>query len=191
VLAVALAGCRGTPKETAGEPSLQETQATPKTTAGGPSLQAKTTPGEQSLQETQAWMHDFVADRGAGATYEGKDCSAVTNLSDEIGTRVTFSFKDLDPNTATSVHVVVSRAGNVFMAKADTTNELKKVVVHNNLEQTQQSWVEILFRSAKDADRFAKALRRAIVLCGGKPSAFGSWSTNPTKPASPSRHTKS
>ena len=58
------------------------------------------------------------------------------------------------------------------MAKADTTNELKKVVVYNNQSREQQSWVEILFRSAEDADRFAKALRHAIVLCGGKPSAF-------------------
>ena len=173
--AVVLAGCGNKPKTTASEPSLQETQATPKTTAGKPSLQAKTTTGAQSLQETQAWMHDFVADQGFdGLTFEGKDCSAVINFSDEIGTRVTFSFKDLDPNTATSVHVVVSRAvrRNVFMARAETTNELKKVVVHNGLEQTLQSWVEILFRSAEDADRFAKALRHAIVLCGGKPSAF-------------------
>ena len=171
--AVVLAGCGNKSKTTASEPNLQETQTTPKTTAGKPSLQAKTTAGAQSLQETQTWMHDFVADRGfEGLTFEGKDCSAVINFSDEMGTRVSFSFKDLDPNTATSVHVVVSRAGNVFMAKADTTNELKKVVVHNGLEQTQQSWVEILFRSAEDADRFAKPLRHAIVLCGGKPSPF-------------------
>ena len=174
-IAVELAGCGSKPKTTTGEPSFQEPQATPKTAAGESSLQAKTTAGDQSLQETRAWMHDFVADQGFdGLTFEGKDCSAVINFSDEIGTIVTFSFKDLDPNTATSVHVVVSRAAlrNVFMAKADTTNELKKVVVYNSWEQTQQSWVEILFRGAEDADRFAKALRHAIVLCGGKPSPF-------------------
>ena len=58
------------------------------------------------------------------------------------------------------------------MAKADTTDELKRVVVYSNLEQTKQSWVEILFRSVEDADRFAKALQHTILLCGGKPSAF-------------------
>jgi uncharacterized protein YceK len=139
-IAVTLAGCGSKPKTTTGEPSFQEPQATPKTAAGESSLQAKTTAGEQSLQETQAWMHDFVADQGFdGLTFEGKDCSAVINFSDEIGTRVTFSFGDLDPNTATSVHVVVSRAvrRNVFMARAETTNELKKVVVHNGCDSSR------------------------------------------------------
>ena len=35
----------------------------------------KTTTGEPSLQETQAWMHDFVAERRPGATYEGSALS--------------------------------------------------------------------------------------------------------------------
>src|SRR5215472_5358424 len=128
----------------------------------------KTTVGQQSLQETQRWLHDFVAAQGFdGLTFEGKDCSAVIKFSDEIGTSVSFSFKDLDPNTATSVHVVVARSAprDVFMVRADTTNGLKKVVVYDSLSGEQiQSWVEILFRSAEDADRFAKALRHAIVL---------------------------
>jgi len=180
--AVVLAGCGNKPKATASEPSLQETQVTPKQRQGNEVSkklmreQRKQRQANQSLQETQRWMHDFVADQGFdGLTFEGKDCSAVITFSDEIGTSVSFSFKDLDPNTATSVYVEVARSAprSVFMVKAETTNGLKKVVAYDSLsKQTQQSWVEILFRSAEDADRFAKALHHAIVLCGGKPSAF-------------------
>jgi hypothetical protein len=154
VLAVALAGCRGTPKETAGEPSLQE---------------------------TQAWMHSFAADRGAGATYEGSGCSgAVTWLETDGSLYYTFSFslKDLDPESARSVQTVISPPAlqNMWRATAVTTNNLKKVAVYNHhTKQNEQddSVIEgIGFRSSEDADRFAKALRHAIVLCGGKPSPF-------------------
>jgi hypothetical protein len=64
----------------------------------------------------------------------------------------------------------------MWRATAVTTNNLKKVAVYNHhTKQNEQddSVIEgIGFRSSEDADRFAKALRHAIVLCGGKPSPF-------------------
>lgn len=150
--AAMLTGCRDTPKTTAGEPSLQD---------------------------TQTWMRSFAADRGAGATFEGSGCSGsitwVDNGNPEYA--FSFSFKDLDPNTAKSVHTIISPPAleNMWRATAVTTNNLKKVAVYHygTKEHTQDSVIEgIPFRTTEDADRFAKALHHAIVLCGGKPSAF-------------------
>jgi hypothetical protein len=140
---------------------------------------ASKTADEPSLQETQAWIRTFVADRGAGATLEGSGCSA-TIIWLENGRPIysfSFSFKDLDPNTARSVHSIISPPAlyNMWRATAVTTNNLKKVAVYNydSKETVQDSVIEgIPFRSSEDADRFAKALRHAIVLCDGKPSPF-------------------
>lgn len=87
--AVALTGCGNAPKATAGEPSLQE---------------------------TQAWMHNFAAGRAYGftrngtsvqTTFEGAGCSttmtwSITSAKDSSKTKETISFSlgDLDPNTA-------------------------------------------------------------------------------------------
>jgi hypothetical protein len=141
---------------------------------------ASKTSGEPSLQESQAWMHDFVADRGTGATFEGSGCSATIvwlGLDGRQYLSFNFSLKDLDSNTASSVHTIVSppASSNMWRATAVTTNNLKKVAVYNydTKETVQDSVIEgIPFRSSEDADRFAKALRHAIVLCGGKPSPF-------------------
>jgi hypothetical protein len=134
---------------------------------------------EPSLQETQIWMHDFAADRGVGATFEGSDCSATITWLYKGNPDITlsFSFGDLDPNSAKSVQTVVSPPAlqNIWRATAATTNNLKKVTVYNHQikQREQDSVIEgIPFRSSEDADRFAKALHHAIVLCGGKPSAF-------------------
>jgi hypothetical protein len=140
---------------------------------------AKTTASEPNLQETEAWMHDFVADRGTGATFEGSGCSGSITWLDKGSPYYTFrfSFGDLDPNTAKSGQTVMSPppALQMWRATAVTTNNLRKVDVYNHQtnQRTQDSVIEgIPFSSVDDANRFAKALRRAIVLCGGKPSAF-------------------
>src|ERR1700739_381554 len=66
--------------------------------------------GEPNLDEAQAWMHSFVADRGAGATYEGSSCSGSITWLDGGNPSYTFSFSlgDLDPSSAKSQHTVVS-----------------------------------------------------------------------------------
>ena len=139
----------------------------------------KTTAGEPGLQETQGWMNSFVADRGVGSTYAGGGCSGAVTWLKNDSPYYTFSFSlgDLDSNTVTSVHAVVSPPAlqNVWRVTAVTTNKLQKVAFdnHQTEQPTHDSGIEgINFRSNEDADRFAKALRHAIVLCGGKPSAF-------------------
>jgi hypothetical protein len=134
---------------------------------------------EPSVEETQKWMKSFVADRGRGATYAGNACSGSITWLDKGSPYYTFSFsfRDLDPNTAKSVHTVVSPPAlqNMWRATAVTTNNLKKVAVYNHQtkQSDQDSVIEgIPFSSSEDADRFAKALCRIITLCGGKPSPF-------------------
>lgn len=134
---------------------------------------------EPTLQETQAWMHDFVADRSADSTFDGNGCSGTITWSNDGRPYYlfSFSFKDLDPSTARSVQTIVSPPAlqNIWRATAVTTNNLKKVDVYNydTKQRVQDSVIEgISFRSSEDADRFAKALRHAIVLCVGKPSPF-------------------
>lgn len=132
-----------------------------------------------SLRETQAWMHSFVADRGAGATYEGSECSGTITWLEGTNPNHTFSFSfsDLDPNTAKSHQTLVSPPvlQNMWRATAVTTNNLQKVNVYNyhTKQSSQDTVIEgIPFYSSEDAERFANALRRAIELCGGKASAF-------------------
>jgi hypothetical protein len=139
----------------------------------------KTIAGEPSLQETQTWMHSFAADRGSGATFEGSGCSATITWLENGGPYYTFSFsfQDLDPNSAKTVQTIVSPPAlrNMWRATAVTTNNLKRVAVYNyeSKQRVQDSVIEgIPFGSGEDADRFAKALRHATVLCGGKPSTF-------------------
>jgi hypothetical protein len=124
-------------------------------------------------------MHNFVVDRVTGATFEGTGCSGSITWLDTGNPYYTFSFSfgDLDPNIAESQQTVVSPPAlqNVWRASAVTTNNLKRVKVYNyqTKENSQDSVIEgISFYSNEDAERFAKALRRAIVLCGGKPSTF-------------------
>jgi hypothetical protein len=135
---------------------------------------------EPNLEETLAWMHSFSAAEGAGSTFDGTDCSASITWLDSNGSPTyvfRFSFKDLDPNSAKSVQTVVSPPGlqNMWRATAVTTNNLKKVAVYNYSSklQVQDNVIEgIPFYRSEDAERFAKALRHAIVVCGGKPSPF-------------------
>jgi hypothetical protein len=124
-------------------------------------------------------MHSFVADRGTGATYEGSECSGTITWLEGGNPNYTFSFSlsDLDPNTAKAHQTVVSPPAlqNMWRATAVTTNNLQKVKVYNyhNQQNSQDTVIEgIPFYSSEDAERFAKALRHAIELCGGNPSAF-------------------
>ncbi len=136
-------------------------------------------PVEPGLQETITWMHNFAADEGSGAVFDGNGCSAkITWLfNDNPDQTFSFSFTDLDPNSARSVQTIISppAAYNMWRATAVTTNNAKKVEVYSyrTKEREQDTVIEgIPFRNSDAADRFAKALHHAIDLCGGKPSAF-------------------
>ena len=84
--------------------------------------------------------------------------------------------KNLDPN---SVKLVKDRPFEIAVL-AETTNNEKLITQtftpskESSLRTSTytQAFVELVFSSQEYANRFAKALRHAIRLCGGKPSAF-------------------
>ena len=113
------------------------------------------------------------------STFDSQGCSAtvkwlVTLNYKDIGAHTyQFSLKDLDPK---SVAVVKDKPfQNAVLV--ETTNSEKKVTESfimpgSKTEESKHTWVELVFDSEDSAKRFAKALKHAVQLCGGKPSAF-------------------
>jgi len=117
------------------------------------------------------------------STFNSQGCSATVTLTltldlKEIGgTTYVFSLKDLDPNRVTSV----SETPLQNAVRAETTNKVKTITESLSLavgnatgpvEPDKDTWLEIVFDSKDDANRFANAFKHAIQLCGGKPSLF-------------------
>jgi hypothetical protein len=116
-------------------------------------------------------------------TFDSQGCDATIRWSitfdyQDFGT-YTFrvSLKNLDPNSVTVVKDKPFEIG----VHAETTNSAKLVTETFSSPKGDESilrtpstrtWVELVFADQDYANRFAKALRHAIHLCGGKPSAF-------------------
>ena len=85
-----------------------------------------------------------------------------------------FSLKDLDPKSVASVK------DNPFeiAVVVETTNSEKKVAEIFTLpggkaeQRNNHARVELVFDKRDNAERFVKAFKQAIQLCGGKPSVF-------------------
>jgi hypothetical protein len=155
-----------------------------------------------SLKDTLEWMHNFSADHatqltghGGGGdgickigtpncverfdstTFGSQGCSAtltwlITLDGHEWNKDIyQFSLKDLDPESVT-----FGKSWPFLLAvHAETTNNEKKVYqVINGRVPTDgaQTFIEVVFNYPDDGKRFAKALKHAIKLCGGKPSVF-------------------
>ena len=115
-------------------------------------------PVEPGLQETITWMHNFAADEGSGAVFDGNGCSAkITWLfNDNPDQTFSFSFTDLDPILARSVQTIISppAAYNMWRATAVTTNNAKKVEVYSyrTKEREQDTVIQgIPFRNSDAA----------------------------------------
>jgi hypothetical protein len=117
------------------------------------------------------------------STFNSQGCAATITWSvsfdfRDFATRTyQVSLKDLDPN---SVTLVKDRPFEIAV-HADTTNSVKAITETLSQSKTgesvpkaidKQTWVELVFDSKDDANRFAKAFKHAIQLCGGKPSTF-------------------
>lgn len=115
-------------------------------------------------------------------TFDSQGCDATIKWS------ITFDYKDhgtythkvslknLDPN---SVKIVKDRPFEIAVLAETINNE--KLITQSfappkestlGTSTQTQAFVELVFSSQEYANRFAKALRLAIRLCGGKPSAF-------------------
>ena len=113
-------------------------------------------------------------------TFDGQGCLATIKWSvalnyKDAGTHTYhFSLKDLEPNS------VASGKDNPFenAVVVETTNSEKRVMESFTLpggkaeERNKHARVELVFDKGDNARRFVKAFKRAIQLCGGKPSVF-------------------
>ena len=118
-------------------------------------------------------------------TFDSQGCDATVRWSisldyKDLGTYThRVSLKNLDPN---SVSVIKDRPFDIAVM-VETTNSERlvaeeffppkdKQTTSVPREPKTQTFVELVFPDQDYANRFAKALRHAIHLCGGKPSAF-------------------
>ncbi len=113
--------------------------------------------------------------------FESKGCSATITHDLTIAKVLeskethTFNLKDLDPNTIfveddkTFQGVWATTFNDKDLIKYTDRGVLNGERVSSNLDAHT---VYVGFRDAQAAQRFAKAWKHAITLCGGKPSVF-------------------
>jgi len=70
----------------------------------------------------------------------------------------------------TNVHLATTDNRSTIFASASDWKESKKVP--KSLQMASFTDFDFQFRDKEQAERFAKALKHAVTLCGGKPSAF-------------------
>jgi hypothetical protein len=156
----------------------------------------KTSP---EILKTLHWIQNTLADEEGKTIYlheDGKDNTRVNLLPDVNGCQVTFVYstrshwketyharqqvnlEDLDP-TSLEVNTAVTNdvLGPVSLVTVHTTDKVPAVHETFNDRNWNGSWTatatDLLWQlPAPYAARFAKALRQAITLCGGKASAF-------------------
>jgi hypothetical protein len=132
---------------------------------------------QPSLSETEQWMENATGSysiwKYEGETLNAKwsfdGCKVVikhfSNSGIQPDTVVAFSLSDLDPQA-----VKVLSDGVLF----ETTNNADKVVLNPQYSgggTKLDGWIANL-NSKEHAQRFGKALRHAIELCGGQKSTF-------------------
>ena len=136
----------------------------------------------QSLSETTSWMHNYAA---ANSNLPLLDGTYIRMEVDFVGCQVTqvvlpgrdapyteyYSLADLDPTS-------VVAAGSVYF---DTTNSEQRIYfampdgTRVALGSVSESIVGVAPSNGPGNSydqRFANALKHAILLCGGKPSTF-------------------
>jgi len=156
----------------------------------------KTSP---EILKTLHWIQNTLADEEGKTIYlheDGKDDTRVNLLPDVNGCQVTFVYAtrsnwketyhtrqqvnlgDLDPTSLEVDTVTHDVLGPVSLVTVHTTDKVPAVRLTVNDRNWQPAMAampstDLLWElPAPYAARFAKALRRAITLCGGKSSSF-------------------
>lgn len=106
--------------------------------------------------------------------FESKGCRAVITehrlmAKPEFVIRTAFDLSDLDPNDVSVVKVFVGDSSVSF----HTRNYTDKILVSDTRDPNPTPASDHQFTTNNDfAARFAKAIRRAAVLCGARVSSF-------------------
>jgi hypothetical protein len=150
----------------------------------GPSA-AQSVQNGPSLEVTMSWMQNAVNDdhiannrfalsdgyHSFATKMEYSKCVVSVNEtmtgSPPLDTTVTYDLKDIDPSS------IKNTVGEQLELK--TTNNAKTILFEGKKPLEFSSFSaksRFQIKESDDRDRFSKALLHAILLCGGKPSAF-------------------
>jgi hypothetical protein len=131
-------------------------------------------------------MHNFLAEHGGYTSTIGEVIWRTSYMLESQGCQITvtdleerknapnlrsytdvykFSLSDLDPTTI--------KTEKDPPAVSATARDKRSLVHKYEDGKDYPGWgISLEFYGADDAERFAKALHRAVTLCGGKPSTF-------------------
>jgi len=149
----------------------------------------QTAPKAPTLSETLQWLSGASANEsGDGNTHitfesKGRDSCAViiTEIRVKVGPdfwiKESFSLADIDPADIQVEKLGQGEFKKLFQGQSSvrfhTVNYSKKIIhTSNSLSQEIPTSDYILFTNDWFAPRFAKALKRAAELWGGKPSSY-------------------
>ena len=147
---------------------------------------------EPNLHDTTKFLEDFSVAHGHWINDDGSiglevvsviECKVTVHLelikndklvpptpADATGS---FSLGDLDPNTVKTVVPLDHHSVSAY-TQFETTDSKPLISLgrrDGHAEPQLAGW-EINLDSKEDADRFTKAFKHAVILCGGKPSTF-------------------
>jgi hypothetical protein len=136
-----------------------------------------------TLGETLQWLRGTTDKESPGDTdhheFEtngGDDSCSVTivetriNASPGFWIRISFSLADIDPADI-QIHPIIR--GQSAAVTFHTRNYVEKITETSWRHDGEQPISEYdFFTNDRFAPRFANALKRAVELCGGKPSSF-------------------
>ena len=145
---------------------------------------------EPNLHDTTTFMENFVEAHGHWINDDGSiglevvsviECKVTVHselIKNDTLVRTpadatwSFSLGDLDPNTVKTV-VPLDHHPSAY-TQFETTDSKPLISLgrrDGHAEPLLAGW-EINLDSKEDADRFTKAFKHAVILCGGKPSTF-------------------
>jgi hypothetical protein len=135
-----------------------------------------------TLAETLQWLsgasEENSTDGNTHTTFKSKDRDSCTvtiretrlKAGPDFWIRISFSLADIDP---ADIHVENRLLPGQSSVTFHTTNFRKTIMqTQNGSSQEFPTSYYIVFTNDWFAPRFAKALKRAVGLCGGKPSSF-------------------
>ena len=138
---------------------------------------------QPSLKETLSWMQSFSASHAfwgdsLSDSLKFDECK-VEQTMEQHGKPIhgngdndtaMYSLGDLDPTSIKAYSGYKDKPDFAFV-EFETTNSRDRISLGKPFHPILSNWT-INFDEYASAARFTKAMRRAVVLCGGKPSTF-------------------
>jgi hypothetical protein len=150
----------------------------------------------QSLKQTAQWLEAFGTTHAYWSNADGKvlhdtikitGCTVRQTMHNELGKPVTgddekasttmFSLADIDPTSIKAYSGYKGESENFPLVSFETTNAQDKIspsgesTCNYRFDFCVSNW-QVNIDTYGNAQRFAKAMKHAVELCGGKPSTF-------------------